>query len=456
MNLFAARLTGKMLSTDAFEKLVYDMQERVKRYRLIEKSPELAEYLELKKLVESSEFKETKAELINRKYKDTQEGRKMMEYEKLCNSSNIRRYRRALKDQEFQEFLLFRESEDFAKIKSIKEVLTDAKIRRYNILYYSSYYKNYLKVLNSPDLKHLEELEEEVHKDDFQKRHALWADSKRWKHSEQFQKLQRYEELANSDDIKFYYTQREEKIDWAELFRPAFDDDMSSSKNWKAGFGYANPAAKDGHSRTCEHQAYNGGKNTFFVDGRMDLETRAESKKAVAWDEKKGFTEHVFEYTSDVMNTKEAFTQESGLFMAKVRSQGVGHHFFGLTTGRPNNPMIALYHFNGDHHQMGLVNGAKTQMVDLTFMPRTMYHVYSFRWNKNELIWYVNNLEILRLPNRLPKEAMFFLAQSWLPQNEKGGEGKLKVQWARVYRGTDDSALAQRNAAAAEEAKKEA
>ena len=457
MNLFAARLTGKMLSTDAFEKLVYDMQERVKRYRLIEKSPELAEYLELKKLVESSEFKETKAELINRKYKDTQEGRKMMEYEKLCNSSNIRRYRRALKDQEFQEFLLFRESEDFAKIKSIKEVLTDAKIRRYNILYYSSYYKNYLKVLNSPDLKHLEELEEEVHKDDFQKRHALWADSKRWKHSEQFQKLQRYEELANSDDIKFYYTQREEKIDWAELFRPAFDDDMSSSKNWKAGFGYTNPAAKDGHSRTCEHQAYNGGKNTFFVDGRMDLETRAESKKAVAWDEKKGFTEHVFEYTSDVMNTKEAFTQESGLFMAKVRSQGVGHHFFGLTTGRPNNPMIALYHFNGDHHQMGLVNGAKTQMVDLTFMPRTMYHVYSFRWNKNELIWYVNNLEILRLPNRLPKEAMFFLAQSWLPQNEKGGEGKLKVQWARVYRGTDDSALAQRNAAAAaEETKKEA
>ena len=311
MNLFTARLTGKMLSTDAFEKLVYDMQEREKRYRLIEKSPELAEYLELKKLVESAEFKETKAELINRKYKDTQEGRKMMEYEKLCNSSNIRRYRRALKDEEFQKFLLFRESEDFAKIKSIKEVLTDAKIRRYNKLYHSSYYKNYLKVLNSPDLKHLEELEEEIHKDDFQKRHALWADSKRWKHSEQFRKLQRYEELAKSDDIKFYYTQREEKIDWAELFRPAFDDDMSSSKNWKAGFGYTNPAAKDGHSRTSEHQAYNGGKNTFFVDGRMDLETRAESKKAVAWDEKKGFTEHVFEYTSDVMNTKEAFTQKS-------------------------------------------------------------------------------------------------------------------------------------------------
>ena len=426
-----------MLSTEAFEKAIHDMQERVKRWRAIEKSPELAEYKELKKIVESSDFQEAKNELINRKYKDTQEGRKMMEYEALSNSSSIRRYRRALKDEEFQAFLAFRETEDFAKIKSVKQVLTDPMIRKYNLLYYSSYYKNYLKVLNSPDLKRLAELEEEVHKEDFQKRHALWADNKRWQHSDQYKTFARYQELANSDDIKFFFESREEKIDWAELFRPTFDDDMSSSKNWKAGFGYANPAMKDGHSRTSERQAYNGGKNTFFVEGRMDLETREESKKAIAWDEKKGFTEHVFEYTSDVMNTKDVFMQESGMFMAKVRSQGAGHHFFGLGTGKLNNPMIALYHYNGKNHQMGLVNGSKTEMADLTGMLRSMYYVYTFRWTKNELIWYVNNLEILRLPNRLPKEAMFFYAQSWLPKAEKGGAGKLKIQWARAYKAVD-------------------
>ena len=33
MNLFTARLTGKMLSAEAFEKTIHDMQERVKRYR---------------------------------------------------------------------------------------------------------------------------------------------------------------------------------------------------------------------------------------------------------------------------------------------------------------------------------------------------------------------------------------------------------------------------------------
>jgi hypothetical protein len=60
MNLFTARLTGKMLSTEAFEKSIYEMQERVRRWREIEKSPELAEYLELKKIVESSAFQERK------------------------------------------------------------------------------------------------------------------------------------------------------------------------------------------------------------------------------------------------------------------------------------------------------------------------------------------------------------------------------------------------------------
>lgn len=446
MNLFTARLTGKMLSTENFEKTIYEMQERVRRYRQIEKSPELAEYQKLKEIVESTDFKERKQTLVTRKYKDTDEGRKMTAYERLVNSRSIRRYRRALEDPTFQAFLKFRETEDFAKIKSVKECLRSSEIRTYNIIYHSSFYKNYLKVLNSAELRQLAELEKEVKTEDFQIRHALWADTHRWQHSEEYKTEQRYLELANSDDIKFYYEQREEKIDWAELFRPSFDDDMSSSKNWKPGFGYDNPAMRDGHSRTCERQAYNNGRNTFFVDGRMDMETREESKKAVAWDEKKGFIEHVFDYTSDVMNTKEAFSQESGMFMAKVRSQGAGHHFFGLTTGKLKSPMIALYHFNGKVHQLGLVNGAKTQMVDLTGMLRSMYYVYTFRWTKNELIWYVNDLELLRLPNRLPKEAMFFLAQSWLPGKEKGGEGKLKIQWARVFRGVDDSALAQRNA----------
>ncbi len=437
MNLFTARLTGRMLSTEQFEKTIYDMQERVKRWRQIEKSPELEEYKQLKAIIESSDFQERKKELSDRRYQDTDEGKKMIAYKRIVESREYRRYKEALTDPVFQDFLKFRETDEFAKINSFKERWSNSLYRKYYSIYNSSYYKNYMRMLNAPELNQLAVLEKEINTEDFQKRHALWADTKRWEHSEQYKTEQRYLALANSDDIKFFFKSREEKIDWAELFRPAFSDDMSSSKNWQPGYGYANPAMKDGHSRTSERQAYNGGKNTFFVEGRMDIETREESKKAIAWDEKKGFVEHVFDYTSDVMNTKEAFMQESGMFMAKVRSQGTGRHFFGLSTGKIENPMVAMYFYNGNKHQLGLVNGSNTEMQELTGVLRSMYHVYTFRWTKNEIIWYVNNLEILRLRNKLPKEAMFFLAQSWLPGNESGGTGKLKVQWARVYKPVD-------------------
>lgn len=449
MNLFTARLTGKMVSAEVFEANIHDLQERVKRYRAIEKSPELQEYLELKKVVEATEFQNHKSELKNRKYADTEEGRKTARLRKLNGTIRMRAYKKALETPVFQAFLDFRDSDDFAKLSSFKERLKSSELRMYNMIYRSAFYKNYLKVLNSDELQQLTALEEEVATEDFKQRDEFWADTKRWEHSEDFKTEQRYLELANSDDIKFYYKQRDEEIDWAELFRPSFDDNMSSAKNWKPGYGFANPALKDGCSYTNELQAYNGGKNTYFVDGRMDIETHAEPKKAPAWDVKKGFVEKMFDYTSDVMNTREAFAQEEGMFMAKVRSQGAGHHFFGLSTGDKNKPMLAMYHFNGNKHQMGFIDGKESKLVNLTGVLRSMYHVYTLRWTRNEIIWYVNNLEILRMRNRLPKEQMFFLAQSFLPATEKGGEGKLKVQWARAFRGVEDSELAQRNAAAA-------
>ena len=440
MNLFTARLTGKMVSTEQFEANMYENQQRVIRYRQVEKSPELAEYLALQKEVESPSFQERKKELITRKYRNTDEGRKTSFYKKLKSSLRMRAYDSACENQTFQAFLAFRESTDFPKINSMKERLRSSELRMYSMIYRSAFYKNYLKVLNSDELKQLHTLEAEISTEDFQKRNALWEDSKRWEHSEEYAKEERYKQLSKLDDIRFFFAQRAEDIDWAEMFRPAFEDLMVNGDNWLPGFGYNKPELKDGHSRTSEYQANNSGRNTFFAEGRMDIETRQESQKAVAWDPVKGFIDHVFSYTSDAMNTKAVFAQEEGLFMAKVRSQGVGHHFFGLSTGIPNKPQVALYYFNGKNHQLGIVDGKNTKLVDLTGVLRSMYHVYTFRWTKEELIWYVNNLEILRMKNNLPKEQMFLLAQSFLPVNEKPGEGKLKVQWARAYRTVDPKA----------------
>ena len=120
MNLFTARLTGKMLSTDQFEKSIQDMINRVNRWRQIEKSPELAEYLKLKEIVESAKFQQTKQELSERKYKDTEEGKKMSAFEKLSSTLRIKGYKYALENPTFQAFLKFRDSDDFHKMQEVQ------------------------------------------------------------------------------------------------------------------------------------------------------------------------------------------------------------------------------------------------------------------------------------------------------------------------------------------------
>ena len=434
MNLFTARLTGKMLSTEQFEKHIQSTQARVARWKQIDQSSVLKEYLELKQKIESPEFQAEKKELISRKYKNTEEGRKMLRYKEMISSRRVKWYRSALENPSFLSFLAFRETDEFAKIKSFKERMRSGELRMFNRIYRSSFYKNYLKMHDSVEIEQLNALEQEINTPDFQERHALWADKKRWQHSKAYVREMRFKELGKMNDIQFYFSQDKAQVERAESFLLTFDEKMISGANWKPGFGYASASLKDGHSIASEKQAYNGGKNTFFVNGNMEIELREETKKAIAWDSKKGFIEQTFNYTSDVMNTKEAFAQEQGLFMVKMRSQGVGCQFLGLTSGKNGQPMLALYFYDGKKVQMGKVANGQARLEKLSGASRSKYYVYSLRWTAEELIWYVNNMEVFRMANDLTKDQLFFLAQSFIPSTAKAGEGKMGVEWIRVYK----------------------
>lgn len=434
MNLFTARLTGKMLSTEQFEKHIQSTQARVARWKQIDQSSVLKEYLELKQKIESPEFQAEKKELISRKYKNTEEGRKMLRYKEMISSRRVKWYRSALENPSFLSFLAFRETDEFAKIKSFKERMRSGELRMFNRIYRSSFYKNYLKMHDSVEIEQLNALEQEINTPDFQERHALWADKKRWQHSKAYVREMRFKELGKMNDIQFYFSQDKAQVERAESFLLTFDEKMISGANWEPGFGYASASLKDGHSIASEKQAYNGGKNTFFVNGNMEIELREETKKAIAWDSKKGFIEQIFNYTSDVMNTKEAFAQEQGLFMVKMRSQGAGCQFLGLTSGKNGQPMLALYFYDGKKVQMGKVANGQTRLEKLSGASRSKYYVYSLRWTAEELIWYVNNMEVFRMANDLTKDQLFFLAQSFIPSTAKAGEGKMGVEWIRVYK----------------------
>ena len=119
---------------------------------------------------------------------------------------------------------------------------------------------------------------------------------------------------------------------------------------------------------------------------------------------------HHFAYTSDVWHTSQAVAPVSGVLQAKVRIAGKAKQVICLTT---SNAKKALHLLVPDK----LLKEA----------------IYTLVWNENEVIAYVNNLEVSRSANPLAGQSLHLLVRSYLPENQKAGAGQLDIDWMRVY-----------------------
>jgi beta-glucanase (GH16 family) len=169
------------------------------------------------------------------------------------------------------------------------------------------------------------------------------------------------------------------------------------------------------------------------MDAKLCLFTKNEHVTAPAWDPKKGFINKDFEYTSDIIQTADAFRQKEGMFMVKLRTEGDIHHAVWLGSGK-KLPMISLFHFNGKRITMGNYKEKGFDGTTLSGISPTKYYIYTLRWTERELIWFVNNLEVYRTSYNLPKEPLFLALSSFIDEQQKAMEGTLNVAWIRVYK----------------------
>lgn len=397
MNLFLTRLTGKMMSTDKFEAHIREMRKDIVRYHEIEKSEELKEYYQLEKIVTSSEFQAKKDEYRKRKYKDTPEYKKMERYNALCKDKEIKRYLTAGVDDQ-------------------PALAANARVQEYL------------------------SLKQEVENPDFEERRKFWEDSRRWNKSEEARQEARYEQLKNDDSIKFYFAQDINRIKaieaYEETYLESFKEVSLEASTFKAGYHFSNPSMKAIHSYTNELTANNGGKNVILDGGELTLETRAEKVTASAWDEKKGFVMHDFDYTTDVINTAAAFKQAEGLFMAKVKCSGRLDHAIVLCNDK-HMPIIEMYHYNGNHVCVGVRTEKGVKTEELTGISAGRYYVYSILWTKDEIAWMVNDHTLFSIKNNglIGNEPLYFQAQSFISKkSRRHTTGKLQLDWVRCFR----------------------
>ena len=415
--------------------------EDIARYRRVEQSAELKEFRELQQIVETADFQEKKHILLTRKYWETEEFKKLARLHVLRNHAPaVHGYLLYNVNETLRNYLVFAESEDYPKLQDKEAVKASPELRHYKMIDHSLTLRNYRRCEATDVVKEYKALVAETSTEDFQTRRAFWSNSKRWYTTPESQQDARYTELKETEDIQFFLAQDPKQIAEWERYQQTLNDDFELSNwqngNWAAGFYYTNPNLKTDHSYVNEQQANNHGKNVQVQDGVLSVEVRKEEATASAWHPVKGFVPQAFHYTGDVVQTGKKFQQAEGLFMAKVRFQGGANGAAYLGTGE-RLPLITLAQWNGKQIAFGvrMANGKETvgKQVVLQGVKAGNWLIYSVMVTKKEIAWYVNNQEVMRVPNTAEGVAFYPAIAAYLPAQAKTAEGKVEVDWVKVY-----------------------
>lgn len=436
MNLFFSRLTGRLHSTEKMERYMIAQEERIARYRQIEKSAEMKEYLELKQTVESKEFQQKKYNWTHTKYKSTSTYETIRQYKQMLHDKELQLYLELVDSQRLKDYLEFRQSPNYIKLQSKKDVRNSLELKQWAEFEKSKDFKAYLRYRDSKVPERFKAITAEVSTPEYKQQHAFWSNPSRWKTTDEYQLEVRYKRLAAMPDIQFFLKEDRAQIEKMEKYKETFKDEFDwfrlADSSWKAGFAYDNPKLLRQHSFANEQQANNGGKNVGTVDNKLCLFTKREKMTAPAWDTKKGFINKDFDYTSDVIQTADAFRQQGGLFMAKVRIEGNIHHAVWLGSGK-KLPMMSLFHYNGKRITVGNYKENGFDGTTIRGISPTKYYIYSMKWDEREIIWYVNNMEVYRTSYNLPKEKLYLALSSFIDEQQRAMEGTLNVAWIRVF-----------------------
>ena len=435
MNLLA-NWKSDTLTTAQLEQRIEQVKKDIVRYHEVEKSAELAEFLALQKIVETPEFQKNKNYLLTRKYKDTDEYKTLNRYRSLKLSPTLHIYYLILSYPNFKEYLEFAKSERYALLKDKNAVKESAELKKFQFIDRSWSLRNFRRCEKSTEVQDYLRLKEEVKSEDFIKRNAFWADPKRWYTTEEGKQDVRYLELKANPDIQFFLAQDAKKIaEWESyktLYAEEFELTNLSQTAWKAGFYYNNKNLKTNHSYDNEQQAYNQGKNSHIGNSALCIETKKESTTATAWHPVKGFITKDFQWTGDVLQTAEAFQGTEGLFMAKVRVSGAAHAAVYLASGE-RTPLVKLMQWDGNEVSTGLRTEIEEGHTTIGGIHPEQWYVYSVRISDKEIVWYINNQEVMRVANTLHGVALYPAVATYIPQGANAGSGKVEIDWVRVY-----------------------
>ena len=430
------QLKADTLTTAKMEDRIHQVSVDVRRYRDIESSSELAEFMALKPIVEAKEFQDYKHELLTTKYKDREEYKLLTGYERAKHSWHVRWYHFFRGRSSVQEYLHFAETSDFAKLKDPEAVKADPRLKRMQRLGNSFAVKRYLLHKDSHEVSEYYRLRNIVNNTEFRTKNHFWKNPKRWYTTLQSQQDGKYQALKQSSNISFYLAQDPKKIaeyeSYQEMFADACQWNRMSDSPWKAGFYLGNDKLKTNHSYSNEEAAMNGGRNVICNrDGRMTVSVKAEHVAAPAWDPKKGFIMKDYDYTGDVIQTADKFRAKEGMFQVKASFSGKAHGAICLMSEK-RLPIVRIAEWDGKNVTVGATYDKFEEQTVVEGLKEGQEYIFTVVITPADLTWYVNNQEVVRTANKLDT-TLFPTVIAFLPEGLKA-TGTTSIDWFKAYK----------------------
>ena len=430
------QLKADTLTTKQMEDRIHQVSADIRRYRDIEASAELAEFLALKPIVEAKEFQDYKHELLTTKFQDRPEYATRQEYVKIKRSRHVRWYKFYLGFASVHEYNDFAQTSDFAKLSDPEAVKADPRLKRMQKLGRSFAVRRYNVHKASDDLKKYFELKQKVNTTEFREAFNFWKNPNRWYTTLQSKQDGKYEALKNSSNISFFLAQDPKQIEryesYQEIFADACEWNRMQDSPWKAGFYFGKKKnLKTDHSYANEEAAMNGGRNVATREGRMTVAVRAERANVPAWDQKKGFLMKDFEYTGDVIQTADFFQAAEGMFQVKASFTGKANGAICLMSEN-RLPIVRIAQWDGAKVTMGATFESFEEQTVVEGLKEGQEYIFTVNITSSDITWYVNNQEVVRTVNKLGTK-VFPTVIAFLPEGVKG-TGVTSVDWFKVYK----------------------
>ncbi len=362
------------------------------------KSKTVLRYEELDKLVKSSEF-QAKKNMKPFTFKDTEEYKKLLEYNRLKTSPDIK---------------------EFFKFKASKE------------------YANYLNTEGSSRLARYSELKEFLATAEFREKKEYLLDKKRFEKTEMFKQLQEYDRLKKNPDIIWYFKVRDSDkflvLKNRELtFSDEFDSDNLDTKKWLTNYYWGEKLLKDRYSVESDLQAYTEKDNFELRNSLLKINTKPQKVTGKVWSAYDGFTTKEFGYTSGLINSGNSFRQKYGTFSAKIKlgNPAAKSAFWMLADKitphidicRTSNGKVSFDYFP--------LNGNITKKT-LGSRYANNFYIFTLEWTADKLVWKINNTLVFTQTSEVPQEPMYVLLAGGLDK-PLNGVTSMEIDWIRVY-----------------------